>query len=90
MDAKTTSPLTTAPQDISLVRGGPFYRVQRAFGLIRPGQWNLGRRITLFVAIGWLPLLLITVLLNPGGLHSLIRDYRVHSRMLIAVGVADS
>jgi hypothetical protein len=85
MDAKTNPPFAAAPQDISLVRGGPFYRVQRAFGLIRPGQWNLGRRITLFVAVGWLPLLLITVVLNLGGLHSLIRDYRVHSRMLIAV-----
>jgi hypothetical protein len=85
MDAKTNQPSTAPQQDISLVRGGPFYRAQRAFGLIRPGQWNLGRRITLFVAIGWLPLFLITILLNPGGLHSLIRDYRVHPRMLIAV-----
>jgi hypothetical protein len=85
MDVKTNPPSTTPQQDISLVRGGPFYRVQRAFGLIRAGQWNLGRRIALFVAAGWLPLFLITVLLNPGGLDSLIRDYRVHSRMLIAV-----
>jgi hypothetical protein len=85
MDAKTNPLDTAAPRDISLVRGGPFYRVQRAFGLIRPDQWNLDRRITLFVAVGWLPLFLITVLLNPSGLHSLITDYRVHSRMLIAV-----
>lgn len=85
MDDKTNPPITAAPQDISLVRGGPFYRVQRAFGLIRPGQWNLGRRITLFLAVGWLPLFLITATLNPGGLDSLIRDYRVHSRLLIAV-----
>ena len=30
---------------LSLVRGGPFYRLLRAVGLIRPPQWNLGRRI---------------------------------------------
>jgi hypothetical protein len=89
MDDKTnppvTSPPTAAPQDISFVRGGPFYRIQRAFGLIRPGQWNLGRRIAVFIAVGWLPLFVITAILNPRGLDSLIRDYRVHSRMLIAV-----
>src|SRR5271169_2186589 len=85
MDDKTDPPVTAAPQDISLVRGGPFYRIQRAFGLIHPGQWNLGRRITLFLAVGWLPLFLITALLNPGGLHSLVTDYRLHSRLLIAV-----
>jgi hypothetical protein len=85
MDDKTNPPGTDAPKDISLVRGGPFYRIQRAFGLIRPGQWNLGRRIALFLAVGWLPLFLITTILNPGGMDSLIRDYRVHSRMLIAV-----
>src|SRR5277367_1660021 len=85
MDDKSNPPVTAAPQDISLVRGGPFYRVQRVFGLIRPGQWNLGRRIAFFIAVGWLPLFVITAILNPGGLTSLIRDYRIHSRMLIAV-----
>jgi hypothetical protein len=85
MDDKANPPVTAAPQDTSLVRGGPFYRIQRAFGLMRPGQWNLGRRIASLIAVGWLPLFLITAILNPGGLDSLIRDYRVHSRMLIAV-----
>src|SRR5271163_4281387 len=85
MDDKTNPPVTAAPQDISFVRGGPFYRIQRAFGLIRPGQWNLGRRIAFFIAVGWLPLLVITAIWNLQGLDSLVRDYRVHSRMLIAV-----
>src|SRR5579863_6775232 len=85
MDDKPNPPGTVAPQDISIVRGGPFYRIQRAFGLIRPGQWNLGRRITLLVAVGWLSPFLITAILNPGGLQSFVRDYRVSSRMLIAV-----
>jgi hypothetical protein len=39
------------------------------------------------IAIGWLPLILITVLFNPSGLASLVGDYRVYSRMLIAVPV---
>lgn len=71
----------------SLMRGGPFYRAQRAVKLIRPNQWNIGRRVLFAIAVGWLPLLLITALFNPSGLVSLLRDYRVHSRMLIAVPV---
>jgi len=78
---------SSTPAEISLVRGGPFYRAQQAVGLIRPNQWNLGRRIALLIAVGWLPLFLITALFNFGGLDSLIREYRIHSRMLIAVPV---
>ncbi|MGA7221330.1 MAG: hypothetical protein WBX16_00620 [Candidatus Acidiferrales bacterium] len=85
MDAKTELPLTPPSAEVSLVRGGPCYRAQRAIGLIRQNQWNLGRRITFLVAVGWLPLLIITALLNLEGVVSFIRDYRVHSRMLIAV-----
>ena len=73
--------------DVSLIRGGPFYRFQRVTRLIGPEHWNLGRRITFAVAIGWLPLALITALLKPSALDDLLRDYRVTARMLIAVPV---
>lgn len=85
MDADSEPSLTPTPMEVSLVRGGPFYWAQRVLGLIRPNQWNLGRRIAFLIALGWLPPLLITALLNFEGLVSLIHDYRVHSRMLIAV-----
>ena len=86
MDTKTDSlPLEHGEAEVSLVRGGPFYRIQQAVGLIRPNQWNLARRLIFFIAVGWLPLFVITAILKPAGLISLIRDYRVHSRMLIAV-----
>jgi hypothetical protein len=87
MDANVDLADPSAPAEVSLVRGGPFYRAQQAVGLIRPNQWNLGRRIALVIAVGWLPLFLITALFNFEGLDSLIREYRVHSRMLIAVPV---
>jgi hypothetical protein len=87
MDANTDPPCTPAPADISLIRGGPFYRAQQAIGLIRPNQWNFGRRIAFVIAVGWLPLFVITALFNLEGLDSLIREYRLHSRMLIAVPV---
>jgi hypothetical protein len=73
--------------DVSLIRGGPFYRAQQATRLISPSRWNLGRRISLSVAVAWLPLVLMTALFHPTALRSLLTDYRVTARMLIAVPV---
>lgn len=84
--ASGTDP-SSGPDEISLVRGGAFYRAQHAVGLIHPNEWNLGRRIIFLIVVGWLPLFLITALLNFDGLVSLIRDYRIHSRLLVAVPV---
>jgi len=83
---KNPSPSAVSVDD-SMVRGGPFYRVQRAIGLIGANQWNLTRRIVVLLAISWLPLLLITAITNPDALLSLLKDYRVHSRSLIAIPV---
>jgi len=86
MDAKADAPLNHATAaDDSLVRGGPFFRLQRALGLIRPNQWNLGRRITFFVALAWLPMLVLTVLLNPKGLPSFLIEYRIYARLFLAI-----
>jgi hypothetical protein len=77
----------TPSSNVSLIRGGPFYRAQQATHLIAPGRWNLGRRITFAVAVGWLPLVLMTVLFHPPALRNLLTDYRVAARLLIAVPV---
>lgn len=87
MDTKTDDAQLAVDRDLSLIRGGPFYRAQEATRLIRPNQWNHVRRVTFAIALGWLPLVLITALFNPGGLVSLVKDYRVHSRLLVAVPV---
>ena len=73
--------------DDSLIRGGPFYEVQRITRLIQPDQWRFKRRIAFAISIGWVPLLLITLLFEPGAVMSFLRDYRIHARMLIAVPV---
>ena len=85
MDTKADSGLNHTPAEVSFVRGGPFYRAQQALGLIHPNKWNLGRRIAVVIVITWLPLLVLTALLNLQGLNSLLRDDRVHARLLIAV-----
>ncbi len=73
--------------EISLVRGGPFYRAQAAARLIQEGRWNLGRRLTFAIAVGWIPLVLITLLFNPRAVWGLISDYLINARMLIGVPV---
>jgi hypothetical protein len=87
MDAKSSVPFSASSAEASLIRGGPFYRAQQKARLIRPNQWNLARRITFLIVVGWLPLPLITAILNPAGLVSLMRDFRVHTRMLVGVPV---
>jgi len=87
MNPNKYPPIISASEDVSIVRGGPFYRAQHAIGLVRTNQWNLGRRIAVLIAVGWLPLFFITAIANPDGLLSLLKDYRVHSRMLVAVPV---
>jgi hypothetical protein len=84
MDIKSDIPSTDG-REVSFVRGGPFFRAQQALGLVRPDQWNLGRRVAALIAIGWLPLLLITLFANPRGLPSFMTAYRIHARMLVAV-----
>jgi hypothetical protein len=73
--------------EVSLIRGGPFYRAQEVARLIAPNRWNLGRRITFAVAVGWIPLVLMTALFHPEALRSLLTDYRASARLLIAVPV---
>ncbi len=74
-------------QQVSLIRGGPFYRAQIVARLIKPHQWNLGRRIVFAIAIGWLPLVLLTAIFAPGAVTELLTDYKVASRLLIAVPI---
>lgn len=73
--------------EVSLIRGGPFYQAQLITRLIGPHKWNLGRRIIFAVAIGWIPLVMLTAAFAPGSVVELLTDYKVASRMLIAVPI---
>ena len=85
MNPNGGDPSTAVRDELSLVRGGPFYRLQRSVGLIHPDRWNLARRIAVLLVIGLLPVIVITAISNPSGLRSLLTDYRVYSRMLLAI-----
>ncbi|HTQ96940.1 MAG TPA: hypothetical protein VMH89_09040, partial [Candidatus Acidoferrum sp.] len=70
---------------ISLIRGGMFYWAQEKIGLIRPHQWNLGKRIILGIALAWIPLVILTATHDLKNLHGLLTDYRVYARAFIAI-----
>ena len=79
-------PRGSHPQ-VSLIRGGPSYRIQEALRLIGPNRWNLGRRIIVAVVIGWVAPVLIVALSNPGDAVGIIKSYPIAARMLIAVPI---
>jgi hypothetical protein len=73
--------------DLSLFRGGLFYRAQVVTHLIEIGRWNLARRVTFTLAICWLPLLLITALMYRDELANLLKDYMLYARIAVAIPV---
>lgn len=74
-------------EEVSLFRGGPFYRAQVFTHLIEAGRWNITRRVTFLLAVGWLPLLVLTLLFYRDDLPVLLKDYLLYSRIVIAVPV---
>jgi hypothetical protein len=71
----------------SLMRGGLFHQALKWTKIAGPNEQNLVRRITFAIALGWIPLVLITAIFNRDGLGSLFRDYTTNARMLIAIPV---
>src|SRR6516225_9314452 len=69
-------------------QNGPPYRFQSWLGLIRAGNPRVSRRAILAVAIGWLPLALLTLLhgdfMRPDHQNAFILDFGAHARFLIA------
>jgi hypothetical protein len=82
-----TSPIDSTDDDVSLFRGGPFYRAQAFAHLIGPGRWNLGRRVATVLAVTWLPLVILTAVFSPDRLLGLLKNYMVYSRIAVAVPV---
>jgi hypothetical protein len=57
MDLQEGPQIRNAP--MSFNRLGPFYRLQRRAGLLSDADLSAGRRALLFIAIAWLPVLLL-------------------------------
>ncbi len=73
--------------DVSLFRGGLFYRAQLVARLIDAERWNVSRRVAIVLMISWLPLVIVTAIFNRDQLVRLLTDYEVYSRVAIAIPV---
>ncbi len=74
--------------DFSLVRGGLFYRVLRTLKLCNEEHEPSYRRVFVFAAITWLPLLLLSIIdgRSNGGVDiPFLRDVENHARFLAAL-----
>ena len=75
--------------DLSLTKGGPFYRTLIRLRLMRPDSYSVRRRAILFVLFTWLPLLLLSALqgLALGGALRIpfLDDFPVSVRFLLAL-----
>ena len=73
----------------SLVRGTPWFHLQRAVGLIPSTGLGVPRRIVLFVLIVWLPMVIWAVWWRrafPGEVaEPLLQHFGVHMRCLVAI-----
>lgn len=73
-------------QDFSLLQGGPFLQLRRRLHLLRPGRPALRWRPLAPTLLGWLPLLLLTLLQGePGALRAFLRDFHVHTQLLLSL-----
>ena len=86
-------PVRASVTDASLLEGllfsgGPPQALARWLGLIRAGEPHLMRRALLTVAIGWLPLVVLTALrgdlIRPDTANSFLLDFGIHLRFLVA------
>lgn len=76
-----TNPQAAAP--LSFNRLGPFYKLQRRLGLLSDTQLAAARRGLLFVALAWLPAMLLAavqgVAINPHHERAMLFDFSVYA-----------
>jgi hypothetical protein len=75
--------------DLYIERGGPAYRLMQRIGLIRGEDPSVRRRIVVFLAVTWLPLLIFAVweglAIGPTPRETFLLDFATFARFLIAV-----
>src|SRR5262249_38751035 len=81
--------LASDPADFSIVLGGPLSQLLRRAPMTGNALELLRRRVFVIAAIGWLPLVLLTVLggnaIGTAVSVPFLKDVEVHARFLLAV-----
>jgi hypothetical protein len=73
---------------LSLVRGDPYFRMQRAVGLIPPGGLGVARRAIFLALFTWLPIGVWAALRNRivgGDVEPLLKHFGIQVRCLVAI-----
>jgi hypothetical protein len=84
-------PIEPGRPEFSLIRGGPWYRLQLWLRLLRPDSLQVGKRAAFFALLAWAPLAALTMKSGTayavaGGL-SFFQDIAVHVRFLVALPI---
>jgi hypothetical protein len=83
------SPILTNERDLYFERGGPSYRFMQRIGLVRGEDPSVVRRIIAFLALTWLPLLILCLLegraLGATAEESFLLDFASYARFFIAM-----
>ncbi|HKQ76756.1 MAG TPA: hypothetical protein VJ810_23880 [Blastocatellia bacterium] len=87
--AQRSDPAAQAAPDSSLMRGGPFHRLQQTLHLEDPLNPRTVRRAFLFAIFSWLPLAALAAVqglaINDDPRRSLLLDFTVYARFLMAI-----
>ena len=88
-ESKPTSGPPPAPQDFSLVQGGPLFQLLYRAHLYGDGLTLLRRRVIVLLSVAWLPLLVLSALsgemLGGDATIPFLKDVEVHVKFLIVV-----
>ena len=84
-------PAEPSRPEFSLIRGGPWYRLQLWLHLLRPDSLQVGKRALLYALLAWAPLAALTMIGGTayavsGGL-SFFQDIALHVRFLVALPI---
>ncbi len=81
--------LPSRKSELHFELGGPAYRLMQRVGVIKGAGPSVGRRSVAFIAITWLPLLVLTALeghaLGPTPRSAFLLDFATYARFFLGV-----
>jgi hypothetical protein len=88
-DQPATDRLPSRESELYFELGGPAYRLMQRLGVIKGAGPSVARRSVAFIAITWLPLLVLTTLeghgLGPTPRSAFLLDFATYARFFLAV-----
>ena len=77
--------------EFSLIRGGPWYQIQKSLRLLNSGSLRVVPRAIFYALLAWLPLAILSLLdrtaFGLAGRVSFFEDLAIHARLLIALPI---